>query len=344
MIEDSIAGAPPTVSSGYVRAIYNAALSVGIDKSRLNALIDGNVKDLEIGTRRFQPQALLAMFELAAHHLGAPAIGVKLGSQVRPERRLDVIYAASFCQTLGEAMALNIAYQPLIQSLGRTTLERDGKFGRCVLRSDFPESTGFNIFKQTVFTGYASIGRWLVWMDRLPIERMSFTAAAPENLEPYHQMFGPNVEFGAKVDELVFDAATLDLPIPSRNPEILARLKLGLDQKMSLLNKPENTKADVMAIITSLMSTGSVSIQDICDRLDISERTLRRRLGEQETSFTELLTKVRQDSSNIYMLDKNMSLAEIAQALGFHDQSAFSRAFKSWTGKSPKAFRESIST
>lgn len=158
-----------TVSSGYMRAIYNGALSTGIKKAQLDPLIQNDTKNLDIGTRRYSADSLFNILELAANHTHNPSIGILLGSQIRPERRLDVIYAASFCQNLKQAIELNIHYQPIIQSIGQTEIHVDGKIGRCTWHSEFADRPGMTILKQAIFTGYASIGRWLVWADRLPI-------------------------------------------------------------------------------------------------------------------------------------------------------------------------------
>lgn len=342
MVEYSVKGAHPTVSSGYVRAIYNAAQTVGIDPLRLHAILGENLKDMEIGTRRFPAEVLFELFEIAARHLNSKTIGAAFGSQIRAERRLDVIYATSFCQNLREAIELNIAYQPLIQSVGQTYLRMEGDLGHCIWNSSSSDRLGLDIFKEAIFTSYATIGSWLVWVDTLPIKQMSFSHNAPENIEPYIKVFGPNVIFGAAEDVLTFEVATLEMPIPSRNAGILARLKSSLDKKLSALNEPQDIVADTIAIINAMLNTGAPSINLVCEKMGMKERTLRRKLKENNTGFGDLLSQVRREAATIYMMDKNMSLAEIAQAIGFHDQSAFSRAFKIWSGKTPKAYRDNF--
>lgn len=340
MVELSVKGAHPTVSSAYVRAIYNAANTVGIDPLRLQAVLGDDLTNLEIGTRRYPAEVLFELFELAATHLNSPAIGVAFGSQIRAERRLDVIYATSFCQTLREAIELNIAYQPLIQTIGKTSLEIKGDLGRCVWSTSTPQRPGLNIFKEAVFTSYASVGSWLVWADALPIKQVMFSHDAPANTEPYIKAFGPNVVFSAAEDALIFELATLEMPIPSCNAEILARLKTNLNKKLQAVDEPQDIIADTAAVITAQLNSGAPSINLVCEKMGMKERTLRRKLREKDTGFSELLAQVRREAATIYMMDKNMSLAEIAQAVGFNDQSAFSRAFKKWSGKTPKAYRD----
>jgi AraC-like DNA-binding protein len=79
----------------------------------------------------------------------------------------------------------------------------------------------------------------------------------------------------------------------------------------------------------------------VSKRLGLSARTLQRKLNEEGTSHQELLDELRRDLSRNYLLEPNMSVAEAAFLLGFSDPSAFHRAFRRWTGMTPKQFQRS---
>ena len=79
-------------------------------------------------------------------------------------------------------------------------------------------------------------------------------------------------------------------------------------------------------------------MEKVADTLAISTRTLQRRLKDEETSFANLLEEIRRDLASRYILDNTHSLTEISFLLGFSDESAFSRAFKRWTGQSPREY------
>jgi AraC-like DNA-binding protein len=81
----------------------------------------------------------------------------------------------------------------------------------------------------------------------------------------------------------------------------------------------------------------------VAKRLAMSERTLQRRLAEAGTSYVDLLSEVRSDLAKDYLKSSRTSLTEIAWLLGFSEQSAFSRAFKRWTGSSPAQYRKALS-
>ena len=72
----------------------------------------------------------------------------------------------------------------------------------------------------------------------------------------------------------------------------------------------------------------------------MSKRTLQRTLQKEGTSFNALLNSTRMDLAKQYVRDREISFTEIAFLLGFTESSTFSRAFKRWTGKSPREYRK----
>ncbi len=80
---------------------------------------------------------------------------------------------------------------------------------------------------------------------------------------------------------------------------------------------------------------------DVARRLEMSERTLNRRLAEEGVSFRTITQRARREAAESLLTDRRNSLAEVAFLTGFGDQSAFQRAFKAWTGQTPLSFRAS---
>jgi AraC-like DNA-binding protein len=107
---------------------------------------------------------------------------------------------------------------------------------------------------------------------------------------------------------------------------------------LAKLNK-DDIVGQTKSIIFDQLPFGQVAIDQIAERLFLSERTLRRRLKEAGTSFKEILAETRRELGERYIQDSSLSLTEIAYMLGFSDSSSLSRAYKSWTGKSPSEHR-----
>ncbi len=99
---------------------------------------------------------------------------------------------------------------------------------------------------------------------------------------------------------------------------------------------------EVTRILVSLMSTGDGTIERVAEQLGISRRTLQRRLHECGALFADIVASKRLELSSRYLGDRSLTLTQVAFQLGYSDLSAFSRAFRRWTGRSPLAFRRDL--
>jgi len=315
------------------------ALHFGVPKDVLPDLGKDGTAGLDDQTRRYPADIMFELLNSSYEHTNDPAIGLKFGLNLRPELNIDGIYALTFCDDLGHAIELNIIYQPLIQQVGTTTLIRTETSARCVWKPHNYDSQGIDLFIEAIFAGYFSIGRWLLWTDDPPLKAMRFQRAQPDNIEFYKLIFGESVMFGAERNEIEFHIDALSQPLPGRNADMLKQLRVQLDQKLKALNNPNDLIATVKSQITAELGKKPVSISDIARSMGLSDRTLRRRLDDENTSFRELLKSCRRDLAQVYIQNHSMSLAQIALSLNFNDQSSFSRAFKSWFGVSPLEYR-----
>src|SRR5262249_60650197 len=91
--------------------------------------------------------------------------------------------------------------------------------------------------------------------------------------------------------------------------------------------------------ISSLLPHGRVLVEDVARCLGMSKRTLARRLSDEGLNFTEILQQLRHDLAVRYLDDRKLHISKIAWLLGFHEVSAFTHAFKRWTGKTPREMR-----
>jgi AraC-like DNA-binding protein len=106
--------------------------------------------------------------------------------------------------------------------------------------------------------------------------------------------------------------------------------------------KRDNIANRARLTILELLPSGRVTGEDMARELNMSIRTLRRKLGEKDETVRSLLTNVRKDLAQRYIRNEDYNITEIAFLLGFADSSAFSRAFKNWFGQSPSEARKGI--
>ncbi len=162
------------------------------------------------------------------------------------------------------------------------------------------------------------------------------TRAPPRDRIPFTKFFEAPVEFGAPAGRLVFDAAILDQPVHDRDPhaaEILAPLL-----REAVASAQGDFVATVRAMIRSQLAAGALSRDAITRGLGLSTRTFVHRLEARGLTYTGLAAEAKFEMAQ-GMLRNGTTIAETAARLGFADPSAFTRAFKAWSGATPAKWR-----
>jgi AraC-like DNA-binding protein len=137
---------------------------------------------------------------------------------------------------------------------------------------------------------------------------------------------------------MAFSLIDIDKPLIGANPQFPRLNDQMMIEYLAKLDK-DNIIDRVRAVIIDILPSGRVDDERVAEHLSMSVRNLQRRLKARETTFRQLLEGIRKDLALTYVLDADIELVEVAFFLGFSDQSAFSRAFKRWTGRTPSDFR-----
>jgi AraC-like DNA-binding protein len=115
-----------------------------------------------------------------------------------------------------------------------------------------------------------------------------------------------------------------------------------LDEYLQQAKLPEvyGVPARVVEVLQRRIGHAPLSIGHIAEELNLSKRTLQRRLQQQDISFAELRDQVRFHYSIDYLIKQHLSIDSISASLDFSDRTSFTNAFKRWTGLSPSTFRK----
>lgn len=190
-------------------------------------------------------------------------------------------------------------------------------------------------------TGLGAIHRLIAWgIGRdVPLVRVELPRQPSVDLESLRYVFDGPLVFGASSAGLVLGSALLRAPLIRNEAEIeefIAR------SPRDLLTRPTygtTYAVQVRRILEPGLRTGAwLSAEDVASRLAISGQTLRRRLGEEGTSVRVILDEIRRDAA-VAALVRGEAVADLSSRLGFSEPSAFTRAFKRWTGSTPGAYR-----
>ncbi len=162
----------------------------------------------------------------------------------------------------------------------------------------------------------------------------------PPCADKYLELFGAPVQFSAKRDSITFARSDVDKYLAGANPQLARLNDQVMIEYLAKLNKDDIIDR-VTAAVVDMLPSGGVADEKIAESLNMSVRSLQRRLKEVGTTFRTILDMVRKDLATTYVRDPEIELAEVAFLLGFSEQSAFSRAFRRWTGTSPSEARKS---
>ena len=154
------------------------------------------------------------------------------------------------------------------------------------------------------------------------------------------KVLGCEVQFSADVDEICLDAALLDMPVLGDDPFLQElMLKTCEDAIRDRSSKGSDFRAAVENAIAPLLPHAEAQVKTVADLLNVSERTFARRLASEGLTFGEILDGLRRDLAVRYLEDRDLQISEIAWLLGFRQPSAFSHAWRRWTGKTPLEYR-----
>jgi len=154
-------------------------------------------------------------------------------------------------------------------------------------------------------------------------------------LEAY---FGCSIQMGATHNRLTLHRTDLERPFISYNKELLEILTPVLDRSLDEQRNGSITER-VKWILKRSLTGGRLDIGAVASELNLSDRTLQRRLTDEGITFKQLVTQVRHEQAREYLADPKLDIKEVAFLIGYEDQNSFYRAFRSWEGDTPSNWR-----
>lgn len=161
-------------------------------------------------------------------------------------------------------------------------------------------------------------------------------------LSAYEEHFGCPVIFNAGREALLVCEESVDVPNKLGDETIAAFFDRHLEEQLAARTSDGSLELRVRRAVAHVLSEGVPMVSSIASELAMSARTLQRRLSGQGHSFQSVVDTARKDLAQRLLTDTDYSLAEIAFLTGFSEQSSFTRAFKRWTGQTPRAYRLSV--
>ena len=271
--------------------------------------------------------------------LDDPSFGVKMVKYWHPSMMGALGYAWLVSANLRQAMGRIDRYIHAVTEGLETKLE-DTPAG---LRLSFYIVDGIEVRPQqhTLIIAVIMYMCRFNYGDELVATRIDLARPAPEDPSEILNYFRIAVNFDAPVDSITIARADADRMLSSANKQIALMHDESLMRYLVEIKKGDIVQ-QVKSIILDNLPDGQVTDKLVASELNLSERSMQRRLKEHKTTFRALLDGVREMVAKQYIENPVNRMSDIAFLIGFSEQSAFSRAFKKWTGKTPVQYRESI--
>ena len=327
----------PSVLTSWTRTILRALEASGIEPSILVERAGLDPAAFEDPDARFAIEETAKLWHEAVAATGDPAFGLTASRFVNQTTFHALGYAVMASSTLREAVDRHVRYGRLVSDAAVCRLDETDGVARVVF--DIPESQpqpadeamdGMICLIARSFRALSGgqLAPSQVWLRRPP----------PALQEPvWSKVFRAPVDFGAETNALAYPLAVLDEPLPAGNAE-LARMNEEVVARYLARLDVDHVGTRVRALLTEQLSSGEPTPEGIARALGMSRRSLQRRLADEGSSYKELLADTRKELALAYLRDGHTSITEVTFLLGFADTSSFSRAFRRWTGESPRDF------
>lgn len=172
------------------------------------------------------------------------------------------------------------------------------------------------------------------------VKEVHVTHAAPTYRAEYERVFQVPVTFESSKNAIALDQAWMATKVALQPRYVFGILNEHAERLLKQLQDTKTARGRVESLLMPQLHTGDIGMDKIAETMAMSRQTLFRKLKEEGTTFEKVLDELRHKLAVHYLSGKKVSIAETAYLVGFSEAAAFSRAFKRWTGKSPREMRK----
>lgn len=314
----------PSITVHYAQGILQAATRLGLQ-------LPADLR--ELGRQARIPLARQdELWEGLCAASAEPLLGLRLGSALQVGH-LDMVGALLMsCETFGEALEALLEYYPIIAEGSEFALRREAGGVALVYRPSYRVRREARV--EAVLASLVRLSAWITG-ERVHPLALRMNHAARGEAGSYRELLGLLPDFSAGEDGLLFAEDDLQVPLIQANALMREHLRQLADAQLQRLGA-QSLAAQVQGLLREHPQWGK---ERIAERLGLSGRHLNRRLAEEGSSFKLLRERVLHAMAE-QLLHSPARLAEVAERLGFSDESAFAKAFRRWSGMTPGQFRQ----
>ena len=319
----------PSTLSSWAKLIARTLTERGQDAEALFRRAKVSYADLHDPNARYPFAAIQRLWALAEDETGDPCFGMEVGRAWHPTSFHALGYAALAAATLRDALGYLVRYCQVVSSAAR--LELVDRSGECLLLLEGKAREHAPAVFSSVQAGLAAIAILCAQARGHAVDLRRVTLKQQERgaKARLQSFFGCPVLFEAQEDALVFAPDEIDASLPAANA-VLAQINAkALETYLSRLQSPHLADR-VRAHLMRALPAARISESEAARGLNMSLRSMQRKLREEGTSFRALVDDTRRHLAREHLSDPTLSRAEVAYLLGFSEASSLSRAMRRW--------------
>jgi AraC-like DNA-binding protein len=331
----------PTLSPRFVAYVRDYLMDRGVNPDPVFAECGIHSRKDEDFDTPVPVQQVVNLFELAARYTANPCMGLTMGQEFHYEAGSLLILAMLAAPSVEGGMRCLNRFDKYVDTGIETMFDFSGplaEFGARPLVDDVTRVDQLNEYLMAFLVQTLNTAT----RKAVPLVEVWLCHDHDRNRAELESFFAAPVRFSKDYNKLVFQRAFLKERFFSSNDLLYDILTKALRTYFTAVSDQNGFIDLVSREIIRGRGEETPSAEKIAVQLAISPRTLRRRLAEEGFSFQEAKNLARERQAKYYLGQTSLSLSEIAFELGYSELSAFSRAFRSWAGETPQAYREQV--
>jgi AraC-like DNA-binding protein len=313
----------------YLIPLLAAAQRAGIAGDALFNGLGFGGDDLAVPGFTVSPKEGNTVVRRALRLLAAPDLGLALGMNTRITERGALALGLLAAATLGDATSLSLQFPGSAGYLLAVHEERDTRLQLLVAEPMFGNHDIAHFLVDIMFAGSVRMRRQVTETSYAPTT-VDLVRPKPANAAAYERHFACPVRFGRSRNVLASALTWLDYPLPMGNAMAYRQSRQLLEQELERASASSALGLAVERAVRRALPS-AVALADMAKSLNLSERSLRRKLAQEGLSLRGHLDAARKTRALELMTGARRSITEVALQTGFSDVRAFSRAFKRWT-------------
>jgi AraC-like DNA-binding protein len=325
-----------------IRSLVATLSDLGLDPLRLLVGLGLTIEDLDDPACRVSfrqgREAILRAMQMAKGR----AMGLETGIREKITSVGLVGYAMLTAPTIGDAVKLGLQLQKDTGSMLEFDTHKTSEGIVVTASSRFHDPDIYVFLVEEAFASFMGIAVGLVGDEFRPL-RVDFAYPAPAHAAAYQKVFGCDVRFGRMENAFLYDPSWYKRSLATSDRFTHRQLLDFLAYNRARTREAAEITESVERVLKQKLQD-RINVTKVARELGMSERTLRRRLAESGVSFQGLLDGLRKNRSLELLANPQMSVEQIAFAVGFTDPHNFRRAFRRWTGTTPGSLRADMSS